>query len=148
MYSFADDTAIVYHSKDVGQLANEINADMRVMSDWFSRHRLHPNLSKTKIVTFGYKNKIDLSGMVWLHTCNGDQATCVCEPIGQVNEIKYLGVMLDSRLTWAAQSQYLQCALRKLNYMLYYLSQQFSRSHLIRVYKAIYDSKLRYGIVN
>ena len=51
-------------------------------------------------------------------------------------------------MTWAAQSQYLQGSLRKLNYLLYYLSKQFSRCHLIRVYKAIYDSKLRYGIVN
>jgi len=56
--------------------------------------------------------------------------------------------MLDSKLTWGAQSLYLQSALRKLNYLLYYLSQQFSKSHLIRVYKAIYDPKLRYGIVN
>ncbi len=29
-----------------------------------------------------------------------------------------------------------------------YLQQQFSRQQLLRVYKAIYDSKLRYGIVN
>jgi len=148
LYSFADDTAAVYVAENKIQLLAKINEDMKTLTSWFYNHRLFPNLSKTKIISFGYKNPPNLENCVILHAKPNCANGCDCKPISQVTEIKYLGVMLDSKMTWVSQTLYLQGKLRKLNYVLHYASQHFSEKHLIRIYTALYDSVLRYGIIN
>ena len=148
IYSFADNTALVYSARTRDGLVWLINEDMKLISSWFYQHRMYPNLAKTKVITFGYKDPVDIRDRIWLHqspSCAGD---CGCKPLSQVHEIKYLGVMLDNKLTWSVQSQYLQSCLRKLNYVLFYASRQFSKFHLRKIYVALFESRLRYGIVN
>src|SRR6266576_2910095 len=53
-------------------------------------------LNKIKIVCYRYKNVLNLNNSIFLHNC-ADQAVGSCGPIYQVDEIKYLGVMLDSK---------------------------------------------------
>jgi len=146
IYSFADDTALVYSAGSRDGLVRMINNDMQFVSSWFYQHRLYPNLAKTKVVSFGYKDPLDLHGRIWLHQSPNCAVGCGCEPLSQVYEIKYLGVMLDNKLTWGAQSQYLQSCLRKLNYILFYASHQFSKFHLRKIYVALFESRLRYGV--
>ena len=137
---------IVCGSRD--DLVRMINDDMQFVSSWFYQHRMYPNLAKTKVVSFGYKNPVDLHGRIWLHQSPNCAVGCGCKPLSQVYEIKYLGVMLDNKLTWGAQSKYLQSCLRKLNYVLFYASRQFSKFHLRKIYVALFESRLRYGIIN
>lgn len=73
----------------------KINEDTEVLSSWFCKHRLFPNLSNTKIICFGYKNNQNLREQVRLHA----PPDCSCEPIGQVDKIKYLYVVLDAKMT-------------------------------------------------
>ena len=87
LYSFADDTAAVYVAKTKNELLEKINEDMGTLSSWFYNHRLFPNLSKTKLITFGYKDLLDLQNSVILHTKPDCANGCDCKPISQVYEI-------------------------------------------------------------
>ena len=43
---YADDTVIYYSTKNVIDLEHHINADLRTVSEWFSRNLLTLNISK------------------------------------------------------------------------------------------------------
>lgn len=60
IYPFADGTAVVYSSHNRGQLVEKVNSEL------FYRHRLFPNSSKIKIVSFGYKNVLNLNNCITL----------------------------------------------------------------------------------
>ena len=146
VYCFADDTALIYNGTDRGNILCAIKQDMRILAQWFITHRLFPNAAKSKIISFGYKNLLNINGEIRMHSSENCPGNCQCEPIARVNEIKYLGIILDSKMTWSAQTLYLQNNLRQLNYTLYHARNLFSNSHLVRLYMALYESKLRYGI--
>lgn len=59
--------------------------------------------------------------------------------LAQVNEVKCLGIILDPKRTWAAQSLYFQGKLRKLNCGRYHASKHSPVRHLLEIYNAIYD---------
>ena len=50
---YADDTVIYYSTKNVSDLDHNINADLRTVSEWFSRNLLTLNISKYNFVIFG-----------------------------------------------------------------------------------------------
>lgn len=83
IYSFADDTSILFSAKSKSQLLEKINSDTKILSAWFWAHKLHPNLQKTKIIAYGHQ-KIDLSNSLKLHTNPYCPNPCSCSFIEQV----------------------------------------------------------------
>ena len=74
---------------DVQVLADNIQKDIRTMEGWAKDHGLKFNAKKTKVMLFTRKNvkrrpKLYING----------------EEIEYVNEYKYLGVTIDSKLSW------------------------------------------------
>lgn len=69
-----------------------------------------------------------------------------CFVVEKVNEFKYLGLTLDSRMSFANHAEslkkYLRCTLRHF----YYLRNVCSTKLLKRIYYGIFHSKLQYGI--
>lgn len=149
IFSFADDTAVLFSAKSKLQLVDKIRNDLNILTSWFWSHKLYPNLLKTKVMSFGFQ-KIDLNNLLKLHispSCFGSPS-CECPFLEQVSQIKYLGLILDEKLNWEHHSGYLQGKLRKLNFMLYHTRRLLSRKHLIRIYKVLYEPILRYGIIH
>lgn len=147
IFSFADDTAILFTAKTKSELFNKVNSDLRLLTSWFWEHKLYPNLSKTKLISFGF-NKIDLSNTFKLHSNPLCTQICNCPYLAQVNHIKYLGLILDEKLNWEQHSIYLQGKLRRLNFMLYHMRRLLTNKHLLRVYKVLYEPVLRYGVIH
>ena len=56
---YADDTVIYYSTKNVSDLDHHINADLRTVSEWFSRNLLTLNISKCNFVIFGSPKKLN-----------------------------------------------------------------------------------------
>ena len=110
LFSFADNTSLVISSYDETTLIKKINDDLSLVNGWFYNNKLFLNLSKTKIISYGYKNNINLYNKIKIHGqfCI---APCSCEKIEAVDKIKYLGLVFDSKLTWAAHCQYLSTKL-------------------------------------
>lgn len=147
IYAYADDVAIVYYANAVFSLVKKINAGLKELSKWLAVHRLTPNLKKTNVMAFGLRNVPKIKGMCFLHSEVSCSENCRCEPLEQVYQAKYLGIIFDSKLIWGEHSEFLQAKLRKLNYLLFYLAGFFTEYHLRKIYYALYDSVLKYGLL-
>lgn len=147
IYSFADDTSVLFTAKSKTELLGKIKNDLKTLSAWFWSHKLYPNLGKTKLLSYGYQ-KIDLTNKLKLHIKPNCLDVCNCTFLEQVSEIKYLDVILDQKMNWEPHSIYLQNKLRKLNYMLYHISRLLTRKHFLQIYKVLYEPVLRYGIIH
>ena len=148
VFSFADDTAIVYSGRTHDETKQKCEEDLRTLRNWFLFHKICPNLQKTKILEYNYKKtKIESPIITWhLRNCNGNPCTNNCTPVEKVHEIKYLGVYLNSNLNWSSHSHYLQTKLRKLNYLIYYLKKTVPIKIRRRIYLALYEPVLTYGM--
>lgn len=60
--------------------------------------------------------------------------------------MKYLGLILDGKLTWKKHILFWEAKLRKLNFLFYRPKNYFSVLHLRRIYFPLYESVLGYGI--
>ena len=87
--SFADDTNLFFCGKQLSELESHINDELCNISGWLKANKLSLNISKTHIV-FNRKKNIDTK--LKIHIDNQD--------IEEVLSTKFLGVIIDSKLTW------------------------------------------------
>lgn len=158
IFSYADDTALVYRADSPTELTSQMSSDMTKLSSWFSEHHLFLNLDKTKFIKYtfnrSHQDPHNLPQGIKVHNPNDTNchslisAPCSCPMITQVTEIRYLGLIFDSGLTWSKHTEMLHTKLKSTNYMLYHLSNQYSRQHLRRIYLALYEPILKFGIIH
>lgn len=132
---FADDTSTFYSSNSFETNMESINEDMAKINEYFRINKLTLNLKKTHYINFGrsktaeeYSNGIDCEGTLIEHT----------------KQLKFLGLHIDSQLSWAKHIDCL-CAklsgaigvLRKLNFL--------PVSTLRKLYYAIVNPHLKYA---
>ena len=86
---FADDTNLFYSSKDLLLLQNTVICDLAKLAIWFTVNRLSLNVKKTTYVLFGSKRSIR---DVKIKIDDTDLA--------KADSAKFLGVFIDSKLTW------------------------------------------------
>ena len=87
---FADDTNLFLYEKDLLSLYAKANASLEYLSKWFIANRLSLSVEKTCYTVFGAKH-LDLQNL----ELKIDNKT-----IHLVASCKYLGVIIDSNLTW------------------------------------------------
>jgi hypothetical protein len=88
---YADDAFLVYSDKDCAILNKKMEKDIDVLSDWFYNKCLVINANKTKFMLFHHPNKnFDLHNPLFL----------LGTSLERVNNIRYLGLIVDSGLTW------------------------------------------------
>ena len=93
---FADDTDIFFSHNDPNQLIEIVNNELKKLSSWFQANKLSINLKKLNFILFitkQNKQKLDL------HFSINDIE------IDLVNEVLFLGVILDEHLSWKSQIQ-------------------------------------------
>lgn len=94
---FADDTNIFYSNDDYNNLIHNINNELMKLKTWMDINKLSLNLSKTKVMFFGNYNPsintvINIDGV----------------SLDTVSEIKFLGVIIDSKLNWKTHIRHIQ----------------------------------------
>ena len=90
-YVFVDDTSIYFDSDNLFNLQTIINRELNKIRKWLEANRLALNIDKTNYVIFhSPTNKVD----------NFVRIKFSLKPISSVNCIKYLGVVIDSTLSW------------------------------------------------
>ena len=90
-YLFADDTSIYYDANDLITLQKVINRELRKVRKWLEANKLASNISKTNYVIFHSPSK-KINEFIKIKL--GWKA------INQVNCVKYLGIFIDSTLSW------------------------------------------------
>ena len=88
--AYADDVCALTSDKSLRRLCTKVQRILDKIDDWCMRQGLSVNPNKTTIVLFTRKRKLD--GLS-LPTLKG-------VTLGLSNEVKYLGVILDKKLTW------------------------------------------------
>ena len=92
-YLFADDTNIYYEAESINKLEKVINKELKKLYTWLIVNRLSLNIAKTNFLVFHPYNKpVNQRITLKIHK----------NAISEKDQIKYLGVILDSTLTWKA----------------------------------------------
>ena len=90
---YADDTSITYVGKDLNEIDDYLNNDLKSVNTGLSANKLTLDLTKTEfLITTSRQRRIYLSANPSLTSNNF--------PIEQVSSTKSLGVSIDENLSW------------------------------------------------
>ena len=93
---FADDTNLFSSGSDIASLQDGINDDLKIISEWLKVNKLSLNIKKTHYMCFTAKNKIRPSLSLQIDG----------ETINEVDNTKFLGVIIDNKLNWKDHISY------------------------------------------
>ena len=129
---FADDTTIYNTAPTLTQLVNKTNNDLESLLQWFHANKLTLNPSKTYACLFGNKpqttREIKVAG----------------KEIEVTNVVKYLGVHVDARLSWAPQIAQLTNRINQTLGALYKIRKFITKTAMLGIYYALVHSRLLY----
>ena len=135
-YLFADDTNIFYQSSDLNSLQKTINQELRKLSLWLNANRLALNISKTNFVIFAAKNKPLKNVTILLNK----------KAIQQNDYVKYLGVLIDSRLTFKHHITSISLKLSRTTGAMRRIRNYVSDKTLLMIYHSLIYPHLLYGV--
>jgi hypothetical protein len=142
---FADDTMIYVSGRDVCDMMNKINEDLNNIYKYLCNHKLSVNENKCKFIII--KNEYNVSG----DNVNIEINNVKLE---RVQQIKYLGVIIDSKLKFHSYAPYLQNKMSKKAFFLSRISKNLSSYTKLVLYKSLitphidYCSSLLYMLPN
>ena len=135
---YADDTSITCSAKDIEELCNDLKTEGKNIAEWMRQNKLSLNTNKTEYMVIGNKRRVN-------HIQEEINVEINGENIQRVHEVKYLGVTIDENLSWNKQYKKLKCKLKSGRYSLRKLKNIIPQSKLDKVYRALFESHLRYG---
>ncbi len=98
-YLYADDTAIVCTGTSQDEVMCKLGSELTLASTWLKDNKLSLNLLKTKVMFFGTNHKLNM--------ITSNEMQFEDKPLEIVDNYKYLGVMLDSKLCFDKHVNYL-----------------------------------------
>ena len=136
---FADDTSLFFSHKDENVIENTVNNELTKVEHWLQANKLTLNVSKSNYIIFKPSQR-NVKKVITLKINN--------TAIEAKAFTKYLGVILDDKLSWKQHCDYLIPKLQKgigvLSKLRYYLDKNAIRN----VYFALFESHLNYNILN
>ena len=135
---FADDTTIYLNGNNLNVLYEQVNSDLKSLTDWFRANQLSVNPTKTKYILFS-KKVTPMTDGLFLKIDN--------EKLEQVNSTKFLGVFIDSHLTWENHIEHCKSKVSSGIYALNMSKHVLKQSHLKILYYSLIHSHLTYGLI-
>ena len=135
-YLFADDTNIFYEGSNLDVLERTVNKELKKLSLWLNANRLALNISKTNFVIFAAKNK-PLQNVTLLINK---------EAIQQVQYVKYLGILIDSQLTFAQHISSVVKKVSRVTGLMYRIRNCVTNQTMKMIYYSLIYSYLLYGL--
>ena len=140
---YADDTNLVStvctFNTNRESMAENINRELNYVTDWLAVNKLSLNASKTKMMLFHHHNRKLKPSEIPHVEINGQK-------IELVNEFKFLGLKIDSHLTWTPHINFVANKLSRINGILHKLKHFLPPDILLIIYTALFQSHLNYGI--
>ncbi|CAH2087332.1 unnamed protein product [Euphydryas editha] len=132
---YADDTCLFYYGENINEILAKAQKDLDTLEEWFKYNLLTINTSKTAYMIFAAKNKkIDQNFALKI---NNDILRI------SVQE-KYLGLILDNKLTWKPQIMKIRKKLISLLGCLRNLSKCIPAKIRIVIYNTLVKPHLEY----
>ena len=137
VYHFADDTNLIFSHKDPSKITREVNRELEILYDWLCASRLSLNVGKTEFTIFRPPSA-SLTNRITL--------TLAGTKIFESLKVKYLGIILDSRLTWKIHIDELCKKLGRTVGMLFKIRYHCNKKVLRSLYFSLFESHLSYGL--
>ena len=137
VHHFADDTNLLFSHKDPKVIEKIMNNELKLLYDWLCANKLSLNVGKTEFIIFR-PPRTKLENRVVLKL-NGKK-------IYESRKIKYLGLIMDDRLTWRFHINELCKKLGRAVGMFYKLRHLCPKKVLRSLYYSLFNSHLTYGI--
>ena len=134
---FADDTNLFYSHGNVSSLMSLINSELSMLNGWFQANKLSVNISKTNYIIFKARQRKKIFDFN-LKINNKE--------INRVNEVCFLGVILDENLSWKAHISHVAHKVSKSIGIIYRSSFYLFKSALRMLYYALVYPYLQYCI--
>jgi hypothetical protein len=150
VFSYADDTVVVFHGKTWESTYEKAERGLNTVSSWLNTNLLTLNIAKTnfmcfsKYITSQPPDELNIK----IHSCTLPINTqqCSCFQIDKVTSTKYLGIILDQRLSWHKHIEYTNNRIRKLIWIFKKLRHIASKPLLTQLYTALAQSVMTYCI--
>ena len=138
VYHFADDTNLLNISKSSKKFQKQMNIDLKLLYKWLLANKISLNCSKTELIIF-HSNRTSAIRQLKIRI-NG-------HTVMPTNNIKYLGVYLDTELSGKAHCKILTNKLNRANGMLSKVRHFVPKEELKSIYHAIFSSHISYNCV-
>ena len=133
---FADDSNIFFSHQNPQSLLSIVNNELKLVQNWINANKLSLNVDKTHYILFSNSLK-SLPGNVLI-----DNTT-----LNQVKSTKFLGIYIDSDLSWKIHIDYLCKLISRNTGILYKLKHDFPKQILLSLYTTLILPYLNYGIL-
>ena len=131
---FADDTYLTPSDKNLTDLENRANDQLKNIDIWLRYNKLSLNCSKTKYILINKQPQISVQYKFKL-VINQNI-------IERATSVKYLGVYLDEKMTWSNHIQQLSLQLAKTSGIFYRLREYVTRETLCMLYYSLVYSRV------
>lgn len=131
---FADDTNILCSGENLQQLRSIMTAEIKKLKHWFELNKLSLNLSKTKVMVFGNFTEIPEMNLKINDTV-----------IEQVCVNKFLGVIVDNKVSWKPHVNYIKNKIAKSIGILSKTSRFLDQRTMHTLYNSLILPYLTYG---
>lgn len=145
--SFADDTALTYGADSREQLDSQIHRDIQNLTLWFHINALKVNVEKTKLLYYKLRPNVERPLAIKMHNMGCAEILCNCGQIEEVTHLKYLGITIDSRLSWGQHIANLKREIMFTCHKFYHIRNLCPTYVMDMLYYALVQSRLQYGIV-
>ena len=121
---FADDTNVFISGENIDVLCSRLNEELESIREWLCCNKLSLNVSKTHYMIFTPRNKIVHDIDVKIQGVS----------VERVYATKFLGVIIDTKLTWKPHVEYICKKLSKCAGIIAKARRKLHRSSLITLY--------------
>ena len=136
---FADDTTLILADKDPLALKAKVEIELERISKWFYDNKLVLNADKTQFMVFCRKG-IQIPPQL-------NQVVVNNSIIKRTSSTKYLGMIVDDKLTWRKHIDNLVNSITKTSNAFKILKHWVPSTEKLKLYYAYVHSKLRYGLL-
>ena len=133
---FADDTNMFLTGKNLNNIISTMNEEMVKVVEWLNINRLSLNTNKTHYIIFSSRKRANSSEKIFI---NGNV-------IEKVDTTKFLGVILDSKMTWNDHICHIKNKISKGIGILAKARRMFKKQTLITLYNSFINPYITYCI--
>ena len=126
---YADDTSVFSSSNDINSLVNTLNVELTNISAWLEANHLILNSDKSYYLCQGIASVF----------INGDA-------IRRAKDAKFLGVMVDEKLSFRSHADYIVTKLSKYIYILYKVKHLIPLNEPVQIYYTLINPHLLHCI--
>ena len=142
-YLFADDTNILYADKNLKLLEQKVNAELNKLYVWLTLNKLNLNIKKSNFVIFRpYQKRLSFQPKIRIF----DNEKNMNISLECKNYVKYLGILIDSNLSWKIHIEYIALKISKIVGLIAKLRHFVPLHTLLNIYQSLISPYITYGL--